>query len=184
MLVAIGGINAIGRGVLDGVGRGGRPLVLVQQFLASLSGVGFTGTKLVVAMFTRRVVRPGKVILVHKGLKVALTPFLTVHAGNLGDLKMLVAIGGINSVRRGVLDGVGRGGRPLVLVQQFLASLSSVGFARTKLAVAMLTSRVASSGKVILGHKGLKVALTPFLTMHTGNLGDLEILVAIGGINT
>ena len=86
---------------------------------------------------------------------------------------------GINSVRIIVLAGLS-----LPLVQQFLTSLSSVGFARTKLAVAMLTSRVASSGKVILGHKGLKVALTPFLTMHTGNLGDLEMLVAINGINT
>merc|ERR1719247_3997613 len=123
----------------------------------------------------------GKVILVHKGLKVALT-ILTLHAGNLGDLKVLVAIGDINAIRRGVLDRVGRGGRPLVLVQQFLTSLSSVGFSGTELVVAIATSRVVGLGKVILVHKGLKVTLT-VLTLHTGNLGDLKILVAIGGIN-
>merc|ERR1719288_675052 len=146
MLVAIGSINTIRGGVLDGVGRGGRPLVLVQQFLTSLGGVGFTGTKLVVAMFTSWVVSPGKVILIHKGLKVTLA-VLTVNAGNLGDLKMLVAIGGINTISGGVLDRVGRGGRPLVLVQQFLTSFGSVGFARTKFAVAIVTIRVVSPGK-------------------------------------
>ena len=83
--------------------------MLVQKFLTSLGRVGFAGTELAVAVFTSRVASSGKVILGHKGLKVALTPFLTMHTSNLGDLKMLVAIGGINAIRGGVLDGVGRG---------------------------------------------------------------------------
>ena len=96
------GINSVRVVVLAGLS-----LPLVQQLLTSLSSVGFAGTKLAVAVVTSRVVSPGKVILVHKGLKIALT-VLTVHAGNLGDLKMLIAIGSINAIRRGVLDGVGR----------------------------------------------------------------------------
>ena len=105
------------------------PGIKSKQSLTSVSNVGFASSPLDVAIFTSRVVSLGLVLLVHKRHKVsqALT-LLTLGTGNLGDLKILAAIGSVNAIGRGILGWVDR-----VLV------------------VAIATSRTIGEGRCIAG---------------------------------